>query len=223
MEETQLETTQVEETQVSDVEEAEVTEVPEQVDAPPMEGAQKRYAVVYLVRYGEGQDRESEEDISNFFSGFGEVSHVKLTKKPSLAFVYMKSLSTNQNKDRARTVMTEIQKACHGRFRIDVARSQRRNPNPVPMQARFENHYRRPFPMRRQQQPMHFVQVPVSMPVQYGRTGEVQNPLQPYRHPNGRTRPAQPTMQPSRQQARQQYQRQQQERGARPPARRPMV
>lgn len=239
MEETQVNETQLE-TQVENETETQVenettTEVENETETtvfevPMMEGEEvkqedKKFAVVYFVRYTEGHERPSSDEIKDFFSGFGEVSHIKLTKTPNLAFVFMKTLITSQNKDRARTVMQEIQKAGRGHFTIDVARSPRRfqsfnrqssTTNQSFQRRNNQQNYVNRFPIR-QPQPIIFTSNTPPQ-VQYRRTGEVFQPNgQPYRHQFRPFRPQQGSFQPSRNQARQMYQFQEQERVSRRP------
>lgn len=216
--------TQVVETQevldsIVDIEE----DLPKVTETPPMNGERRKFAVVYFVRYID--ERPLEEDIASFFSGFGEVSHIKLTKTPNLAFVYMKTLTTSQNKDRARSVMQEIQKAGKGLFTVDVARSPRRFPQkrfpPRNFMPELDKVHYQGYP-RRQVQPVTLVELPTSVPpIQYNRVGEViHRGGQPYRQNTKRFRP-QGGVNPSRQNARNIYYSQVEESNNRPPKRNP--
>ena len=88
----------------------------------------KKYEVVFYVKYTE-VERPNEQEISTYFTAYGDVGYVKLSgKNETDAYVHMLSLNTESSSRRTRLTINKIisEMKPDNKFYINVARSRKR-------------------------------------------------------------------------------------------------
>ena len=88
----------------------------------------RNFEVVFFVKYVNYVPFPSSDEVTNYFSKYGTVHHVKMYPDKKYVFVYMTSLSTTVPYKRTRTTISQIIKDIvpENKFYINVARSNRR-------------------------------------------------------------------------------------------------
>ena len=112
------------------------------VNDDPVDNVSKdraRYEVVFFARY-HVNPRPTMEQITDFFSKYGDVDHVNCPHDKNFAFIFMSKLFTDMEYHRTRTTISNIIKDMtpETRFHIGVASSNRYNKNSQP---RYNNKY----------------------------------------------------------------------------------
>lgn len=113
------------------------------------------YEVVFFIRYGVNP-RPSSEELTTYFSNYGDVDHINCPQDKNFAFVFMARLNTATEYRRTRTTIGQIIRDMtpETRFHITVASSNRTPSAPrQPRQDGSEHTIRYPSARYRAQRP----------------------------------------------------------------------